>query len=93
VKRILLRSNSFVRAAKKILKKHPHASLDIQTSLELLSIDAFHPRLKTHKLKGELQESWACTAGFDLRIIFKFVQYQGSEAILLETIGTHEEVY
>jgi hypothetical protein len=28
-----------------------------------------------------------------LRIIFKFVEYEGGEAILLETVGTHDEVY
>jgi mRNA-degrading endonuclease YafQ of YafQ-DinJ toxin-antitoxin module len=53
----------------------------------------FDPRLKTHKLKGELKGSWGCTAGYDLRIVFKFVEYEGAEAILLLTIGTHEEVY
>jgi len=37
--------------------------------------------------------SWASSAGYDLRIVFKFVQREGAEAILLETIGTHEEVY
>jgi hypothetical protein len=28
-----------------------------------------------------------------LRIVFKIVQYESSEAILLETIGTHDKVY
>jgi len=31
--------------------------------------------------------------GYDLRIIFRFVEYEKAEAVLLETIGTHEEVY
>jgi len=61
--------------------------------LELLAEDAFLPRLRTRKLKGRLKGSWACSAGYDLRIVFKFVQYEGTEAILLETVGTHEEVY
>jgi mRNA-degrading endonuclease YafQ of YafQ-DinJ toxin-antitoxin module len=62
-------------------------------TLELLAEDAFHPQLKTHKLKGKLAGSWACSAGYDLRIIFQFVKHHGAEAILLEAIGTHEEVY
>jgi len=49
--------------------------------------------LRTHKLKGKLEGSWACSAGYDLRIIFEFVPYEGSEAIVLESIGTHREVY
>ncbi|NLJ27865.1 type II toxin-antitoxin system RelE/ParE family toxin [Desulforhabdus amnigena] len=62
-------------------------------ALELLAEDAFHPLLRTHKLKGKLEGSWACSAGYDLRIIFEFTQYEGSETILLESIGTHQEVY
>ena len=66
---------------------------NVQNTLELLAIEPFHPRLKTHKLKGELQNSWACSAGYDLRIIFQFVEHEGQQAILLESIGTHDEVY
>jgi len=58
-----------------------------------LAEDAFDPHLKTHKLKSELAGSFACSAGYDLRIVFKFVQHEGAEAILLQTIGTHDEVY
>lgn len=91
--RLLLRSNAFVRRAKKILKKNPLVFQDIQSALELLAADCFHPRLKTHKLTGELEGSWACSAGYDLRIVFKFIEYEGSESILLLTLGTHDEVY
>lgn len=91
--RLLLRSDSFIRAAQRKVKKNIHLAEDIQNTLELLSKDAFHPLLKTHKLKGNLEGSWACSAGYDLRVIFKFVEYNKKEAILLETIGTHEEVY
>jgi hypothetical protein len=59
----------------------------------LLAEDAFHRQLKTHKLKGRLVGSWACSAGYDLRMVFQFVQYKGAEAILLESLGTHDEVY
>ncbi len=75
------------------MKKHPNVVKDIKSALELLEEDAFHPKLRTHKLKGEFENSWACSAGYNVRIVFKFVEYEGKEAILLETIGTHEEVY
>lgn len=93
MKRLLLRSPSFVRAAKRMLKKHPEAAESFYQTLILLAEDAFHPKLRTHKLKGQLQGSWACTVGYDLRIIFEFVNYEGKEAILLLTVGTHDEVY
>ncbi len=91
--RELIRSNAFVRAAKKLVKKQPELASEIHAALKLLSDDAFHPSLRTHKLKGELQGLWACGAGYDLRIIFKFVEVGEKEAILLGEIGSHDEVY
>jgi len=93
MKRQLVRSATFIRAAKKAVKKRPQVTEDIRTALELLADDAMHPKLKTHKLKGKLEGSMACSAGYDLRIIFKFGKYEDREAVFLETIGTHEEVY
>ncbi|MCJ7529430.1 MAG: type II toxin-antitoxin system mRNA interferase toxin, RelE/StbE family [Anaerolineales bacterium] len=93
MKRRILRTNTFVRSAKHAIKKHPDATGDLREALHLLAEDAFNPKLRTHKLKGKLMGFWACSAGIDLRIVFEFVEDEGSEAILLETIGTHDEVY
>lgn len=93
MKRLLLPSPSFLRTAKRVTKRDPSSAVAIQTVLELLEEDAFHPQLRTHKLKGRLEGSWACSAGYDLRILFSFVQREGAEAILLEALGTHDEVY
>ena len=93
MKRLLLPSTAFVRSARRFARKHPQLADEIQLTLELLSEDAFHPQLKTHKLKGKLAASWACSGGYDLRVVFQFVKDKGSEAILLEGIGTHDEVY
>ena len=93
MRRVLLQSAAFVKAARRWVKKHPGDAPALQTTLESLSQDAFHPGLKTHKLKGELAGSWACSAGYDLRIVFEFVKHEGAEAILLQTLGSHDEVY
>ena len=82
-----------VCAARKFVAKNPQTAAGLEEALRLLSIDASDSRLKTHKLKGPLKGSWACAAGYDCRIVFGFVQHQRKEAILLETIGTHDEVY
>jgi mRNA-degrading endonuclease YafQ of YafQ-DinJ toxin-antitoxin module len=76
-----------------MVKKSPGTAEDLRATLELLSEDAFDPRLRTHKLKGPLANSWACSVGYELRIVFAFVESGGKEAILLQTVGTHEEVY
>jgi mRNA-degrading endonuclease YafQ of YafQ-DinJ toxin-antitoxin module len=93
VKRALIRSNAFVRAAKRYLKRRPEMEEDLRVALELLSEDIQHPKLKTHKLKGDLEGALAASAGYDLRIVFEIVDYKDSEAILLLAVGTHEEVY
>ncbi len=93
MKRNLLPSAAFVRTARRFTKKRPAAAEQVQAALELLSENPHHPVLRTHKLKGKLAKSWACSAGYDLRIVFQFVQSQGEESILLEAVGTHDEVY
>ena len=90
---VLLRSNIFIRNARKIVKKKPFLAQNIRETLDLLCVDPFQPRLRTHKLKGELKDSYACSVGYALRIVFKFVEYEQKQAILLESIGTHDEVY
>lgn len=93
MRRVLLQSSAFVREARRVLKKRPNIAPHLEVALAALMEDAFQPGLKSHKLKGDLAGSWACSAGYDLRIIFEFVQHDGAEAILLQSIGTHDEVY
>jgi len=93
MRRLLLQSTAFARTARRLVKKNPQAAESFRAALEALAEDAFNPALKTHKLKGELAGSWACSAGYDLRVIFQFVQHENAEAILLQTVGTHDEVY
>jgi mRNA interferase YafQ len=93
VNRELIRTTAFIRAARRNLKRNSQLIADVDSALEMLAADASDPRLKTHKLKGDLGGVWACSAGRDLRILFEFVQNRGAEAILLLTMGTHDEVY
>ena len=43
----------------------------------------------------KLAGSWACSAGYDLRILFDFCRnkFGGEDDILLIDIGSHDEVY
>ena len=93
MRRNLLQSAAFVRAARRLVKKHREAAPLLQRALAALAEDAFQPAMKTHKLKGDMTGSWACSVGYDLRIVFEFVQHEGAEAVLLQTVGTHDEVY
>lgn len=93
MRRILLRSPAFGRDLRKWLKVHADTAVSIEATLEQLSADAAHPSLRIHKLRGSFAGCWACSAGYDLRIVFEYTQHQGQEAILLLALGTHDEVY
>lgn len=93
MRRELLRSPAFARDLRAWLKSRSGAAAAIEATLQQLSEDAYHPTLRTHKLRGPLAGCWACSAGYDLRIVFEFVQHEGAEAILLLALGTHDQVY
>jgi mRNA-degrading endonuclease YafQ of YafQ-DinJ toxin-antitoxin module len=63
--------------------------------MQVLQHDPFANILKSHKLKGKFEGSWACSVDYELRIIFQLVKNPttGVEEILLIDIGTHDEVY
>ena len=86
-------ASSFRRAYKHFIGKNPSLRISIQVALEKLSADPFQPSLETHKLKGKLKGSFACSAGYDLRIVFDFTKNNPEDDILLIDIGTHDEVY
>ena len=93
--RELLWSNTFRRALRRTIKRQPPLAVPIEAALRLLQKDPFSPQLATHKLKGRLAGTWACSAGYDLRILFEFVDHpeRQEQDIFLIEIGTHEEVY
>jgi len=79
--------------SRRLSKKRPGDAQDLLAAMELMAVDVFHPALRAHKLKGKLAPSWACSAGYDLRVVFQLVMHEGREAILLEAVGMHDEVY
>ena len=89
----LLFSSTFLRAMKKAVKREPAWSEILHQTLKLLESDLFHPKLRTHRLKGRLAGSMACSVTYDLRIIFIIVTDIEEEKILLQSIGSHDEVY
>jgi mRNA-degrading endonuclease YafQ of YafQ-DinJ toxin-antitoxin module len=93
MRRQLVRTNAFIRAAKRFLKRHPDKIDLISVTLTLMEENVFDPRLRTHKLRGDLNGIWASSGGYDLRIVFRFVKASELESIALLSIGTHDEVY
>ncbi|OGU57931.1 MAG: plasmid stabilization protein [Ignavibacteria bacterium RBG_13_36_8] len=89
----LVLSPSFRKAYKKIVGKIPLLQEQIDSSIKLLEKDIYDVKLKTHKLSGDLLGCYACSCGYDCRIIFTVEENNNNQTILLITIGTHDEVY
>jgi mRNA-degrading endonuclease YafQ of YafQ-DinJ toxin-antitoxin module len=66
---------------------------NVLLTLSAMQQDPFTPALKTHKLKGRLNDAYAASAGYDLRIIFDLEKVDGEDVIVLLSVGTHDEVY
>ena len=54
---------------------------------QMFKTDSFAKSLRTHKLKGPLDDYWAYSVNLDYRILFRFIN--DYEVMYLD-IGTHE---
>jgi addiction module RelE/StbE family toxin len=93
--KVITFASSFKRAYKILLRKRPELQPKVETALKLLAENFFEPSLQTHKLKGQLCGSWACSVAYDCRIVFDFVENPElrEEEIFLIDIDSHDEVY
>jgi addiction module RelE/StbE family toxin len=89
----LVWSAGFSRELKRLLRRNPQLRTVVEQTLQTLAENPFHPSLKTHKLKGDLAEKWACFIDYSNRIVFKFVETSDLQEIVLLAIGSHDEVY
>lgn len=83
-------SSNFKKAYKKRIRFDSDKQFKFLECLSLFMDDPYHPKLRTHKLIGELSELWSFSIEYDLRAIFYFVN---DNEVILEDIGTHDEVY
>lgn len=83
-------SKAFERAYKKLIKRNPEKAIVILEKILLFQSNPQHQSLTTHKLTGALSHLNAFKVEYDLRITFSW--YSSTE-IILEDIGTHDEVY
>lgn len=74
---------------KKIKSKQPQRFKKIQKQLKLFSKNKKHPSLRTHKLKGNLDNSWSISIEGNFRLIYTL---KNNEALFFK-IGNHDEVY
>jgi addiction module RelE/StbE family toxin len=83
-------SPSFIKNFKKRTKNNKIVFEKFAEKLNIFKNDPFDPRLKTHKLTGELKDLYSYSIDYDLRIIFCLYE---SNKVIFTDIGTHDEVY
>ena len=83
--------DSYVRKAKKFLRKHPEIHKQYQKTLELLEVNPHHPSLRLHGLQGRLKGLSSVSINMSHRIVLEMVVQ--NENITLVDIGNHDRVY
>lgn len=79
-------SSRFIRTLRKL---PPALQEEIFEKVTLLQDPESHPGLRVHKLSGRLQHIWSFSVNYRIRITFAKI----GETLILETVGTHDEVY
>jgi len=87
----ILYTETYVRRAKKFIKKHPEIIGQYEKTLRMMEIDPFHPSLRLHKLKGRLSDLHSVLINISYRLVIEFL-IQGN-TIIPVTVGSHDEAY
>lgn len=87
----LIYTDSYVRRARKFLKKHPQIIGQYEKTLELLELNPHHPSLRLHSLQGQLSGLSSVSINMSYRIVLELI-IQDSDIILVD-IGNHDRVY
>ncbi|MCP4361333.1 MAG: type II toxin-antitoxin system mRNA interferase toxin, RelE/StbE family [Chloroflexi bacterium] len=93
--RQLVLTPKFKRSYRKFTQRDKKLRQRIDKTIRQMEQDVFATFLSTHKLSGALIGLWACSCGYDCRVLFslEFDPESREEVIVLLDIGTHDEVY
>ncbi|MDQ2077083.1 plasmid stabilization protein [Marinimicrobium sp. ABcell2] len=87
----LIYTDSYIRRAKKFLKRHPQVLGQYEKTLQLLELNPHHPSLRLHGLQGALSGLSSVSITMSYRIVLEFV-IQDRDIILID-VGNHDHVY
>jgi proteic killer suppression protein len=83
-------ASGFRKAFKRRVRGNKNLEIRFRDRVAIFQENPFDPRLKTHRLSGQLQGLWSFSIDYDARVIFSFTD---PNLALFVDIGTHEEVY
>ncbi|HOQ12179.1 MAG: hypothetical protein BWY23_00875 [Spirochaetes bacterium ADurb.Bin218] len=87
----IIYTESYIKRAKKFIKKHPDLLSQYEKTLKLLEINPKHPSLRLHKLDGKLSELYSVSINILYRICIDFLIE--NDIIIPIDVGRHDEVY
>ena len=87
----ILYTDSYLKRARKFIKRHPDLVAQYEKTLKLLEINPNHPSLRLHKLQGKLSELYSVSINISYRISIIFLIE--NDKIIPIDLGSHDEVY
>ena len=88
---VLYRTDTFLRTARKFLKRHPDLRPELADLLAQLEQDPLAPRLRLHPLHGPHAGKHAVSFTYSLRVVLS-LKVEDRKVFLLD-VGSHDEVY
>ena len=83
-------TSGFRKAFKRKVRGNKNLEVRFRDRVAIFQKNPFDPRLKTHRLAGQLQGLWSFSIDYDIRVVFSFAER--NKALFVD-IGTHAEVY
>jgi mRNA-degrading endonuclease YafQ of YafQ-DinJ toxin-antitoxin module len=87
----LLWTETFLRTARKFIRRHPDLASELEAVLRQLEDDPRAPRLRLHALQGKHRGKHAVSLTYSHRIVL-ILRLTAREIVLLD-IGSRDEVY
>jgi proteic killer suppression protein len=87
----LIFPDKYKKLEKKFIKKHPDLIDKYIKTIEILKLNPYHPSLRLHRLKGELNKFFSVSINMQYRIIVDFIIVD--DTVILIDIGSHDDVY
>ena len=87
----ILYTDSYLKRARKFIKKHPDLISQYKKTLKILEINPYHPSLRLHKLHGKLSELYSVSINISYRISIIFL-IKDDKVIPID-LGSLDEVY
>jgi len=85
------RTETFVRTAKRFLRRRRDLQKHVERVFQQLEKDPFHPTLHTHGLSGNLRGLWSVRLTFGAQLVVQ-IDTEKRQVFLID-IGDHDSVY